>query len=143
MNGNCRKRIQTILRCRYYRRENHGLYIEIIDSMAFGMIHISTLDDDFYHVDPDGQSVVGRRSDCRTYSVGDTVPVQVERVDRFKRQIDFRIKAENINPKNPKKAHLGKKKPATAKSAKSAKELTKLRKQRRSERGRKNAKGKK
>lgn len=122
--------------------KNHGLYIEIIDSMAFGMIHISTLDDDFYHVDPDGQRVVGRRSG-RTYSVGDTVPVQVERVDRFKRQIDFRIKAENINPKNPKKAHLGKKKPATAKSAKSAKELTKLRKQRRSERGRKNAKGKK
>ena len=29
--------------------KNHGLYIELTDTMAFGMIHISTLDDDFYH----------------------------------------------------------------------------------------------
>ncbi len=113
--------------------KNHGLYIEIIDSMAFGMIHISTLDDDFYHVDPDGQRVVGRRTG-KTYSVGDTVPVQVQRVDRFKRQIDFRIKAEE---KKPKAGRPRKKKQATAKSAK---ELTHLRKQRRSDRENKDRK---
>ena len=114
--------------------KNHGLYIEVIDSMAFGMLHISTLDDDFYHVDTDGQRVVGRRSG-RTYSVADTVQVQVERVDRFKRQIDFRIVPAQApaREKRPGK----KKRPATAKSAKA---LAELRKQRRSNRQGKNRK---
>ncbi|MGC6455833.1 MAG: ribonuclease R [Coraliomargaritaceae bacterium] len=121
--------------------KNHGLYIEIIDSMAFGMIHISTLDDDFYHVDPDGQRVVGRRSG-KTYSVGDTVAVQVERVDRFKRQIDFRIarSEKSAQGHNPKKGTSVKKRPTTAKSAKA---LTELRKQRRTNRQRKGHSGRK
>jgi len=57
------------------------------------MIHISTLDDDFYHPSSDGNSLIGRRSQ-NTYSLGQHIMVQVERVDRFKRQIDFRVTAK-------------------------------------------------
>jgi ribonuclease R len=70
--------------------KNHGLFIELTDSQAFGMIHISTLEDDFYHASSDGNSLVGRRTK-NTYSLGQHIMVQVERVDRFKRQIDFRV----------------------------------------------------
>lgn len=72
--------------------KNHGLFVELTDSQAFGMIHISTLDDDFYHPSSDGNSLVGRRHQ-KTYSLGQHIMVQVERVDRFKRQIDFRVTA--------------------------------------------------
>ncbi|MGJ8649903.1 MAG: RNB domain-containing ribonuclease [Opitutaceae bacterium] len=70
--------------------KNHGLMIELTESLAFGMVHISTLDDDFYHPTEDGTALVGRRKK-NTYTLGQYIQVQVERVDRFKRQIDFRV----------------------------------------------------
>jgi ribonuclease R len=70
--------------------KNHGLFVELTDSLAFGMVHISTLDDDFYHPNAEGTALVGRRKK-RTYALGQHIMVQVERVDRFKRQIDFRV----------------------------------------------------
>ena len=70
--------------------KNHGLFVELTDTLAFGMVHISTLDDDFYHPNPEGTALIGRRKK-RTYALGQYIIVQVERVDRFKRQIDFRV----------------------------------------------------
>jgi len=69
---------------------NHGLFIELTQSMAFGLVHISTLQDDIYHVVDNGAALVGRKQQKR-YQVGDAVEVQIERVDRFKRQMDFRL----------------------------------------------------
>ena len=54
------------------------------------MVHISTLDDDFYHSNSEGTALIGRRKK-RAYALGKYIMVQVERVDRFKRQIDFRV----------------------------------------------------
>jgi ribonuclease R len=73
--------------------KNHGLFIELTDSLAFGMIHISTLDDDFYHPNEDGTALIGRRK-RKSFGTGQHIMVKVERVDRFKRQIDFRV----VNP---------------------------------------------
>jgi len=70
--------------------KNHGLFIELIDTLAFGKIHISTLDDDFYHINPEGTALIGRRKQ-RIYALGQYIMVKVDRVDRFKRQIDFRV----------------------------------------------------
>lgn len=70
--------------------KNHGLFIELTESMAFGMIHISTLQDDLYRVTDDGTAIRGRRR-RKTYALGQRIQVKVERVDRFKRQIDFRM----------------------------------------------------
>ena len=83
--------------------KNHGLYIELTDSLAFGMVHISTLDDDFYHPNSDGTALVGRRKK-RTYALGQHIMVTVERVDRFKRQIDFRVVTSGDSQKSAKKA---------------------------------------
>lgn len=96
--------------------KNHGLFVELCDSLAFGMIHISTLDDDFYHPSNDGTSLIGRRKQ-KVYSLGQYIMVQVERVDRFKRQIDFRVTAttDKIDRRmDPKKQRRSKGRQASA-----------------------------
>ena len=70
--------------------KNHGLFIELRDTLTFGMVHISTLEDDFYFLNNDSTAIIGRRTK-KAYTLGQTIKVQVERVDRFKRQIDFSI----------------------------------------------------
>lgn len=70
--------------------KNHGMFIELSQSLAFGLVHISTLRDDLYRVSPDGASLRGRKKG-RTFRLGQTIQVVTERVDRFKRQIDFAV----------------------------------------------------
>jgi len=98
--------------------KNHGLYIELTDSLAFGMVHISTLDDDFYHPNPENTALIGRRRK-RTYSLGQHIMVEVERVDRFKRQIDFRVVNATDNSTRA-ASKRGEKKPFTKNGRKSA-----------------------
>ncbi len=73
--------------------KNHGMFVELTHSGAFGMVHISTLRDDLYRLDAERTALVGRRHK-RRYGVGEKIEVLVDRVDRFKRQIDFRPKPD-------------------------------------------------
>lgn len=100
--------------------KNHGLFVELTDTLAFGMVHISTLDDDFYHPNPEGTALIGRRKK-RTYALGQYIMVQVERVDRFKRQIDFRVVLtdDRDKGKKPGKPFKGRRKIDQARSSKS------------------------
>lgn len=70
--------------------KNHGMFVELTESMAYGMIHISSVRDDIYHLSADGTALVGRRSQ-RLFEEGSRIQVYAERVDRFKRQIDFGV----------------------------------------------------
>ncbi len=67
---------------------NHGLFVELTESMAYGMIHVSSLRDDLYVYNGERGELSGRRRK-RRFRVGDKILVQAYRVDRFKRQIDF------------------------------------------------------
>jgi ribonuclease R len=69
---------------------NHGLFVELPDAMTFGLVHLSTLRDDLYQLNNAGTALVGRRSK-RRLELGQKISVVTERVDRFKRQIDFRL----------------------------------------------------
>lgn len=69
---------------------NHGMFIELTESMAFGLVHVSTMDDDLYSLDASGTALTGRRT-RQQFTVGQTIEVVVARVDRFKRQVDFRL----------------------------------------------------
>jgi ribonuclease R len=69
---------------------NHGMFVELQPSQAFGLVHNSTLRDDMYYSTAGGTALVGRRTK-RKFTLGQKIVVNVERVDRFKRQIDFRI----------------------------------------------------
>jgi ribonuclease R len=69
---------------------NFGLFVELTESLMQGLVHISTLEDDFYHYDELRERLVGKRTK-QIIQIGDKLKVQVERVDVFKRQIDFRV----------------------------------------------------
>jgi ribonuclease R len=69
---------------------NYGLVIELPDVLVSGLVHISTLADDFYVFDGAQRRLIGRRTRKR-FSIGDQLRVFVARVDRFKRQIDFAL----------------------------------------------------
>ena len=69
---------------------NHGLFVELPDAMTFGLVHLSTMRDDLYLLNNAGTALIGRRTK-RRLEVSQKVQVVTERVDRFKRQIDFRL----------------------------------------------------
>ena len=69
---------------------NFGFFVELTESLMQGLVHISTLEGDFYHYDELRGRLVGKRNK-RIIQIGDKLKVQVERVDVFKRQIDFRL----------------------------------------------------
>ena len=69
---------------------NYGLMVELPDALVTGLIHVSSLTDDFYVFEPARRQLIGRRSRKR-FKVGDNLSVFVARVDVFKRQVDFAI----------------------------------------------------
>jgi len=73
------------------------LMVELPDALITGLVHVSSLMDDFYSFEPARRQLIGRRSRKR-FSVGDEVSVFVARVDVFKRQIDFAIALDSKTP---------------------------------------------
>jgi ribonuclease R len=69
---------------------NYGLMVELPDALITGLIHVSSLTDDFYLFEPARRQLIGRGTRKR-FSVGDEISVFVARVDAFKRQVDFAI----------------------------------------------------
>jgi len=76
---------------------NYGLMVELPDALVTGLVHVSSLTDDFYLFDVARRQLIGRRSRKR-FSVGDEVSIFVARVDVFKRQIDFAIALDSKTP---------------------------------------------
>jgi ribonuclease R len=76
---------------------NYGLLVELPDVLLTGLVHVSSLKDDFYVFHPTQRRFIGRQS-RRRFSVGDQLRVFVARVDVFKRQVDFAI-ADEAAPK--------------------------------------------
>jgi ribonuclease R len=69
---------------------NYGLFVELPTLLIYGLVHVSSMGDDFYTYDEVRRRLVGKRT-RRVLKVGDRVRVTVARVDLFKRQVDFRI----------------------------------------------------
>ncbi len=70
--------------------EEFGLFIQGIDLPAEGLVHISSLADDYYRFDRASHTLSGHRS-RGTYRLGDAVRVAVARVDVDRRELDFRL----------------------------------------------------
>jgi ribonuclease R len=65
-----------------------GLFIELIEHFVEGMVHVSTMADDYYRF-IERQHVLRGENAGRVYRLGDRVRVQVIRVDMERRQIDL------------------------------------------------------
>lgn len=68
---------------------NFGVFVQISDLLVDGLVHVTSLTNDYYHFDSGSQSLVGERTG-RTYRLGQAMRVQVQRVDMDTRRIDFR-----------------------------------------------------
>jgi ribonuclease R len=65
-----------------------GLFVLLDEFFVDGLIHVSSLEDDYYHFREREYSLVGERRH-RRFRLGDRVRVKVVRVDREERKVDF------------------------------------------------------
>ncbi len=72
---------------------DYGFFGQAEDLPIEGLVHVSTLNDDYYDYDEASHSLVGRRT-RRRYRLGDKVKVRVVRVDLQRRQLDFRVSSK-------------------------------------------------
>lgn len=71
----------------------YGFYVELPNTIE-GMVHVNSLEDDYYYYDEEKYEMVGKESDYR-YKLGQTVHVVVVATDKLKRTIDFEIEKED------------------------------------------------
>ena len=64
-----------------------GVFVEL-DNTVEGLVHVSNMEDDYYHFNEKTMVLVGERTG-RTFRIGDKVKVKVEHVNMAERQIDF------------------------------------------------------
>ena len=72
---------------------NFGLFVQISELLIDGLVHVTSLANDYYHFEPGSQHLVGERTG-KKFKLGDAMRVQVQRVDLETRRIDFRPVAE-------------------------------------------------
>ena len=94
-----------------------GLFVELDDLYVEGLIHVTALPKDYYRFEQAHQRLIGERSGKR-YHLGDSVTVQVARVDLEERKVDFTL--EQLVPRS-KTALQPKEKPQSTEKPKSKK----------------------
>jgi ribonuclease R len=77
-----------------------GLFIELKGIFVEGLLHITALDKDFYRFDPIGHRLVGERGG-KIYRLGDSVTVQVARVDLDDKKIEYVLPREQASEPKP------------------------------------------
>jgi ribonuclease R len=68
---------------------NFGLFVQLDKLLIDGLVHVTSLANDYYHYEAATQQLVGERSG-RAFRLGEAMRVQVQRVDMSTRRIDFR-----------------------------------------------------
>jgi len=68
----------------------YGLFVELIEHYVEGMVHVSSMADDYYRF-IEQQHVLRGENTKKVYRLGDKVAVQVVRVDMERRQVDLGI----------------------------------------------------
>jgi ribonuclease R len=81
-----------------------GLFVELKDVYVEGLVHISTLQNDYYQFDAVKHRLVGERT-RRSFRLGDKLWVRVVNVDLDERKVDFELTTAPIN-KNRRDAEL-------------------------------------
>ena len=66
-----------------------GLFVQLTELLVDGLVHVTSLPNDYYPFDPRTLTLTGERSGQR-FGLGDSMEVRVARVDMDTRRIDFR-----------------------------------------------------
>lgn len=77
-----------------------GLYVELPNTVE-GLVHISTLDDDYYHYQEDTYELIGEATN-KHYKLGQKVQAAAVSVDKLLRTVDFELaEDEDLWEENP------------------------------------------
>jgi len=94
-----------------------GLFVELDNIYVEGLVHITSLVQDYYQFDPVHHRLIGERCN-RTYALADKIRVKVAHVDLDRKRIDFELAESELEAggATPKKKKSGRRR----KSAKAA-----------------------
>jgi ribonuclease R len=70
--------------------ESFGFFAQSPLLPVDGLVHVSSLTDDYYYHDETTHSLIGRRTK-RRFRLGDRVRVKVVHVDQYRHELDFRV----------------------------------------------------
>ena len=73
---------------------NFGFFVQTNDFLIDGLVHASTLTDDFYDADAKKHKFQGKRTG-KYFKLGDPVTVEPIKIDLVKRQVDFRVVSQS------------------------------------------------
>lgn len=93
-----------------------GFFVRLDELFIDGLVHVSSLDNDYYRFDQVGQRLIGE-SGGQTYRLGDRVEVRVEAVNMDERKIDFSLISSERAPRNVGKTAREKAKKGESKNA--------------------------
>jgi len=65
-----------------------GIFVELDKYYVEGLIHVSSLNDDYYEIDSTGIAMIGRNRGKR-YMIGDRLKVAVASADKVRGEVDF------------------------------------------------------
>ena len=91
-----------------------GIFVELDEIYVDGLVHITALDNDYYHFDPVGHRLAGERSG-QVYRLGDQVRIKVAAVNLDDRKIDF-VLADSVREAGSPKRKKSKKRKDTKRS---------------------------
>jgi len=69
---------------------NFGLFIELKEIFVEGLVHVTSLGNDYYHFDPERHMLLGERTN-QSFRLTDEVRIKVARVDLDEARIDFEL----------------------------------------------------
>ncbi len=70
--------------------QTYGFFVEISELNVEGLVHVSTLNNDWYEYRSRQNLLIGRKSK-KSYKVGDAIEVKIIKVDILKYQIDLEL----------------------------------------------------
>lgn len=77
---------------------NFGFFVRLDDLFIDGLVHVSSLENDYYIYDALRNRLIGENTHY-SYRLGDKVSVKVENVNPEERKIDFALVSSNNSPK--------------------------------------------
>ena len=97
-----------------------GLFVELDEIYVEGLVHVTALANDYYHYDPAHHRMRGERTG-KIYRLGDSIRVQVVRVDLDDRKVDFELSGTSTKTEQEsKKKKTGTKKRTSTKHRKTS-----------------------
>jgi len=75
--------------------QSYGFFVEISELNVEGLVHVSTLNNDWYEYRSRQNILIGRKSK-KSYKVGDEIEVKIMKVDILKYQIDLELNKEAL-----------------------------------------------